>query len=463
MTNPIYTPREIEHQWRDAGCEVAIVVDFVFDGVLAKIRHELPVRHFVVASIPEYLPWPKRWLAPLALKKRKPRPLYAHIKPGNGVHRFRELLARQQPGAPAAAVGPDDLAVLQYTGGTTGVAKGAMLTQRNLSSNVQQIDAWFTGVVHGKEVVLAALPLFHVFGMTVTMNWTIYAKSTMVLLSDPRDVAGLIDAIERERVTFFPAVPAMFQAINGFAGIEGRDLSSVSLCISGSAPIPRDVQERFEKLTGAVILEGFGLSETSPVTHCNPRRGTRKVGSIGLPFPNTDVRIADVDDSSKERPVGAEGELLLRGPQVMPGYWNQPEETAKVLKDGWLSTGDLAAMDADGYFRIVGRKKDMIKAGGFNIYPDEIDGVLHGHPAVLEAATIGVPDEKRGETVKSFVVLRPGKSASAAELEAFCREQLAAYKVPREFEFLAELPKSTVLKVLRRELRQRELEQRSAR
>jgi long-chain acyl-CoA synthetase len=457
LTNPLYTPRELEHQWNDAGCEVAFVADFLFDAVLRPMRDKLKVRHYIVASIPEYMPWPKRWLAPGVLRKKKPRPLYAKVAPGKGIHFFRELIRRTPPEPPRVEVSMDDLAVLQYTGGTTGVSKGAMLTHRNLSCNVQQMDAWFTGVTHGKEVVLAALPLFHVFGMTVTMNWTFFAQSTMVIQPDPRDVGALIDAMERHRVTFFPAVPAMFNAVNGFPGIERRDLSSVALCTSGSAPLPRDVQERFEQLTGAVILEGFGLSETSPVTHCNPRRGARKIGTIGVPLPSTDARIVDAQEERTDQPPGEGGELLLSGPQVMKGYWNQPEETKKVLKDGWLYTGDLATMDADGYFKIVGRMKDMISAGGFKVYPDEVDEVLSSHPAVLEAATIGVPDARRGETVKSFVVLNPGQTVDAQALDAWARERLAAYKVPHEVEFLPELPKSSVMKVLRRELREREL------
>jgi len=459
LTNPLYTPREVEHQWNDAGCEVAIVADFVFEPVLRGIRDKLPVKHYLVASIPEYLPIPIRWLAPFKLRKKK-KPLWAKVKTGDGVHRFRDLIRRTPAGPPQVDVFLDDLAVLQYTGGTTGVSKGAMLTHKNLTANVQQVDEWFTGIEHGTQTVLCALPLFHVFGMTVTMNWWIYAGGTMVLVADPRDVGNVIDMIEKHRVTFLPAVPAMFNAVNHFEGIGSRDLSSVDVCTSGSAPLPRDVQERFESLTGAVIVEGFGLTETSPVTHCNPVRGTRKIGTIGLPIASTDARIVDVDDPSVEKPVGEPGELAIRGPQVMAGYWNRPDETASSMHGEWLLTGDLATMDAEGYFTIVGRKKDMIIAGGYNIYPDEVDDVLTSHAAVLEAATIGVPDERRGETVKSFVVLAEGKAATKDELDQHCRASLAAYKVPTEIEFLDELPKSTVMKVLRRELREMELKKR---
>lgn len=456
MTNPLYTVPELRHQWTDAGCEVAVVADYVFAGKLAQHRAELPVREWVVASIPEYLPALVRWIARGKLRRKG---LWARVEEGPGVRSFAALLKESEPrpGDPASAF--DDLAVLQYTGGTTGVSKGAMLTHANLSSNVQQIDAWFTCFEPGREVMLTALPLFHVFGLTVCMNWPIAVGATLVLLPDPRDVARIVGAIEKERVTVLPAVPAMFNAINHFDGVEGRDLSSVKACFSGSAPLAEDVRERFERMTGARILEGFGLTETSPVTHVNPLGGVRKPGTIGLPVSDTDARLRREDGS--EPGPGEPGELVLRGPQVMRGYWNKPAETEGCLKDGWLRTGDLAEVDQDGYFRIVGRVKDMIKAGGYNVYPDEVDGVLVAHPEVLEAATIGVPDERRGETVKSFVVLRPGGRATADEIEAWCRERLAAYKVPREVEFLDELPKSTVLKVLRRELRERELARRA--
>ncbi len=460
LTNPLYTPRELEHQWNDAECELAVVSDFIFEGTLRAVRDKLPVKNYVIASIPEYLRPPLRWIAPFALR-RKPKPPIAKVAPGPGIHFFRKLIKATPAEPPRPSIGLDDLAVLQYTGGTTGVSKGAMLTQRNLSCNVQQINRWFPGIEYGREVVMTALPLFHVFGMTVSMNWAVHTGAAQVLLPDPRDVTKLVGGIEKHRVTLLPAVPAMFNAINNFPGIDRRDLSCVKACFSGSAPLPQDVQERFEGMTGAKILEGFGLTETSPVTHCNPLNGRRKIGTIGVPVGNTDARIVDVDDPSKDKPSGEEGELLLKGPQVMQGYWNMPEETAETIRDGWLHTGDLATMDEEGYFRIVGRKKDMIIAGGYNVYPDEVDDVLMSHAAVLEAATIGVPHERRGETVKSFIVLQPGTSLTADELERHCRENLAAYKVPREFEFMDALPKSTVLKVLRKDLRERELAKRA--
>lgn len=279
----------------------------------------------------------------------------------------------------------------------------------------------------------------------------------MVLMPNPRDIPTMVKNITKERVTLFPALPALFNAINQFPGIEKQDLSSVRYCFSGSAPLPEEVQKTFETLTGAIIVEGFGLTETSPVLTVNPLNGVRKVGTIGIPVPETDVRIVDPEDGSTEVPIGTEGELVARGPQVMKGYLNRPEETAEMVRDGWIHTGDLAVADEDGYLRIVGRMKDMIIAGGYNIFPDEIDRVLMEHPSVLEACTIGIPDEKRGETVKAFLVVEKGGSVSEAELGEFCRERLAAYKVPKLWEFRDELPKSAMMKLLRRELRAQEI------
>jgi len=454
MTNPLYVERELEHQWGDAGCTVAFTTDFLYAGRLRHIRNRLPIKHYVVASIPEYLPFPIRQIAPLKLRRMKP-PAIAHVAPAPGVHFFRKLIAATDPNPPSVEVGLDDVAALQYTGGTTGVSKGAMLTHRNLSCNVQQSMTWLH-CAHGSEVVLSALPLFHVFGMTVCMNFPIGAAATMVLLPNPRDIPALVKAVVKERVTLFMGVPAMFQAVNQYPGIEHMDIRSVKVCFSGSAPLPLPVMERFEQLTGSHIVEGFGLTETSPVTHVHPMAGLRKPGSIGIPFPDTDCRVVDLETGTREMPTGEPGELVIQGPQVMAGYWNMPAETAAATAGGWLHTGDIATVDADGYFTIVGRKKDMILASGYNVYPDEVDGVLLRHPAVLEAATIGVPDAKRGESIKSFIVLKPGEHATAEQIVAYCRSNLAAYKVPRAIEFRDSLPKSGILKILRMTLREDE-------
>jgi long-chain acyl-CoA synthetase len=458
MTNPLYTEREIIHQWNDAGATVALTMDYLYKQRLESIRDELEIAHYIVGSIPEYLRFPLTVFSPRRLRRRNP-PLIAEFQESDRVHRFRNLVESTPPAPPDVEIAGDDVAMLQYTGGTTGVSKGAMLTHRNVSVNAQQCRAWNTGMRDGQEMLLGILPYFHIYGLTASMVVPVMAGATIVLQSDPRDIAGLIKNVVKHRVTMCPLVPAMYVGINEYPGVDRYDLSSIKVCNSGSAPLAVEALHRFEKLTGAKISEGYGLTETSPVTHSNPFFGERKVGSIGVPIPDTDAKIVDMDTGLYEVPVGEDGELVLRGPQVMKGYWNMPAETNKVLKDGWLYTGDLARMDEDGYFYVVGRKKDMILCSGYNVYPDEIDRVLMGHPDIIEAATIGLPDPKRGETVKSFVVRRNPK-LTADEVIEYARENLAAYKVPREVEFRESLPKSTVLKILRRQLRDEEMAKR---
>ncbi len=455
-TNPLYTSREIEHQWTDAGADVAIVADYLFASRIAPIRHKLPIRHYIVASIPEYLRFPLNILAPFKLRRQDP-PLLATVTPSTNIHRFRALIKRTHPMQPVTPSDVDAVATLLYTGGTTGLSKGAMLTHRNLSCNVQQLNTWTGSLEPGREIVLTMLPLFHSYGLTVAMNLGIAIAAALVLIPNPRDIPAIIKAIAKHRVTLAPAVPATYSAIIQHADAAKFDISSVKMCNSGSAPLPVEVLERFENLTGGKITEGFGLTETSPVTHSNPIFGTRKVGSIGVPLPGTDAKIVDADEGTRELPPNEVGELILTGPQVMLGYWKSPDATKGMIRAGWLYTGDLARMDEDGFFFIEGRKKDMIICSGYNVYPDEIDRVLMAHPAVLEAGTIGLPDEQRGETIKSFVVLRAGAQGTGDELIDHCRDNLAAYKVPRAIEFRSELPKSSVLKILRRELRAEEL------
>lgn len=451
MTNPLYVQREIEHQWTDADCRVAFVTDFIYARTVRALRDRLPVHDYVITSIPEYLRFPLSLLAPLKLRRMKP-PAIAKVAPEEGVHFFRALVRGSPPEPPHPAIALDDLAVLQYTGGTTGAAKGAMLTHRNLSSNTQQLRAWLTDLAPGREVFMAALPLFHSFGMTVCMNLAVYTGGAMVLVPNPRDTASVIEGLE-QGVTIFPSAPALFNAILNHPRLRPARLGTVRYCVSGAAPLPVELLRRFEAATGGVITEGFGLTETAPVTHANPLKGQRKIGSVGIPLPDTDAKIVDLETGRTEVPVGTEGELVVRGPQVMQGYWRRPEETAATLRDGWLHTGDIARVDEDGYHFIVGRKKEMIIVSGFKVFPDEVDAALTRHPAVLESATIGLPDPERGERVKSFVVLRPGQAVTAEDLTAHCRGELAPFKVPKEIEFRAELPKSAAFKVLRRELR----------
>ncbi len=452
-TNPLYVEREIEHQFNDAGVTHVITLDYLWMGKLRGIRDRTRVEHVIVTSIPDYLPFPLNFLAPLKLRKTGQ---IAKVKREPGVHLFKEVLRDHAPNPPAVEVRPGDLALLQYTGGTTGVSKGAMLTHANVETNARQCAAWFPFVREGEEVLLGCLPYFHVFGMTVSMNWPILVGMHIVLAPNPRDISDLVKSITKQKVTIFPAVPALYVAINEFPGVDQLDLSSIRGCFSGSAPLPVDVLERFERMTGGKITEGFGLTETSPVTHANPLNGLRKPGTVGVPFPGTDSKIVDVQDGDSEMPVGEAGELIIRGPQVMAGYWNRPSATAQTLRDGWVYTGDLAIADEDGYVQIVGRKKDMIVVSGFNVYPDEVDAVLISHPAVLECATIGIPDPKRGETVKSFLVLVEGQSVTTEEIREFCKSQLAPYKVPWYVEFLDELPKSSMMKILRKDLRAQE-------
>lgn len=452
MTNPMYVEREMEHQWNDAGAEVLIVLDHLYPKV-AKVVSKTGIRCVIVTSLREYLPFYLRWLYPLKAKKQH---LFMDVRYDDKVRNFSAVIRGNQPMTKGYALRPDDLALLQYTGGTTGVAKGVMLTHGNILANVMQISAWFPELRRGQERLIAILPYFHVFGMTVTMNWALFTGSTIIAV--PKfQVDEFLKLLHKSRPTIFPGVPTIFVAIVNHPKITEFDLSSIRFCITGSAPMPVEILTQFEKMTGSVILEGFGLSESSPVTHVNPIGGVRKPGSIGLPVSDTDARLVPLDLGEQEVPIGEEGELVVKGPQVMKGYWNMPDETAHVLRDGWLYTGDIAKMDEDGYFYIVDRKKDMVIAGGFNIYPREIEEVLYQHPKVMDAVIIGIPDPYRGETVKAFVVPKPGVELTEKEVLDFCRTKLAAYKMPKIVELRDSLPKTMVGKVLRRELRAQEL------
>ncbi len=452
LTNPMYVEREMSHQFTDAGVKVLVGLDHLFPRI-EKVWKETPVEQLVITSIRDYLPFPLNLLYPLKAKKQK---LNMTVPYNESIHPFKRLVNDSPGNPPRPEVDPDEVAALQYTGGTTGVAKGVMLTHRNLVTNVMQITSWLPEIKCGEERFLAVLPFFHVFGMTVAMNFPIYCGGSMTLL--PRfEIKDFLKTTGKARPTIAPLVPTIFTAIVNYPEVAKYDLSSIRICISGSAPLPVEIMHRFEKLTGSVILEGYGLTEASPVTHVNPIKGKRKTGSIGVALPSTDALIMDLETGTKEQQVGQTGELMVRGPQVMKGYWNMAEETAETLKDGWLHTGDIAHMDEDGYVFIVDRKKDMIIAGGFNIYPRDIDEVLYEHPKIVDAVTIGVPDPYRGETVKVFVVVKPGETLNEEEVIAHCKEKLAAYKVPRLVEFRQELPKTMVGKVLRKELRAEEL------
>lgn len=456
MNNPLYSDRELEHQFNDSGSKVLVTLDLLGNRMI-DLRPKTKFQQIVYTSIGDYLPFPKSLLFPLVAKRKK---LAADVKTAENVFKWKDLLARYAPSPPQVEVKTEDIAMYQYTGGTTGVSKGVMLTHANLSWNVQQVRAWFPTFQEGAEVMLGALPFFHVFGLTTAMNFAIYMGWSDVLVPKPQP-EPLLEAIAKFKPTFAPLVPMMYIGMLTDPKIKQADLSSLKGCFSGSAPLPVEIIRDFENKTGAVIVEGYGLTETTPVTHINPfAGGKRKVGSIGVPIPDTECRVVDLDDGEKVLPVGEIGELLIKGPQVMKGYWQRPEATAETLTDGWLHTGDIARMDDEGYFYIVDRKKDMIISGGYNVYPRDIEEVFFEHPKVQEATAIGVPHERRGEAVKVFVVCNEGESATKEELTEFCQGKLAKYKWPTEIEFREELPKTNVGKVLKKDLRKEELAKR---
>lgn len=467
-TNPLYTPPELEHQLRDSGAKVIVLLD-QFYANLAGVRAHTPVEKVIVTNVADYFPTPLAWAyhAREALTARREGRKPTRVPRNDAsIHDFRQLIGHASDGqgfevyALPEPAKPDDLALLQYTGGTTGVAKGAMLSHRNLLSNAYQCLVWNEEPLETKHITLCVAPFFHVYGLTVEMNLTILAGSTMVLL--PRfTVKDTLDAIEKYKPDLFPGVPTLYLALAREVEQRKRDLSSIRVCISGSAPLPAEVQRRFEAISGAKVVEGYGLTEASPVTHCNPVYGERRVGTIGLPVSNTDARIIS-PDSWEPMAQAAQGEIAVRGPQVMMGYWNRPDETAKVLSDGWLRTGDIGQMDTDGYFSITDRAKDMIIASGLKVFPRDVEEVLYANPKVLEASVVGMPDEYRGETVWAFIVPKPGETLTADELDKWCHERLATYKVPKHFEFRESLPKTMIGKVLRRALREEVLAARAA-
>jgi long-chain acyl-CoA synthetase len=458
--NPIYTAREIKYQLDDSGAESIVTLSSMYP-LVKRIRAETALRCVIVAQIKTYFPPVLKLL--FTLLKEKKDGHRVDISGDADTYWFTDLLAKAPPKPRPVEITWDDTAVLMYTGGTTGVSKGAQLTHKNILVNACQVNAWVNGA-DKENIVLSTLPLFHSYGMTCCMNTGAIVAGTSILIPDPRNLDDVLKNIDKHRPTLYPGVPAMYVAINNHPDAGKYDLSSIRACNSGAAPLPVEVQQRFQELTGARLVEGYGLSETSPVTHANPIFGDSRVGTIGLPYPDTEVKIVDAETGEREMGVGEVGELCIRGPQVMKGYWNMPAETANVLRDHgdgggpWLHTGDMARMDADGYFQIVDRKKDMILgAGGFNIYPREVEEVLYEHPKVVEAAAVGVPVEGKGERVKIYVVLKQGETATEEEFIAFCKEHMAPYKVPRFVEFRDELPKTLVGKVLRRALVEEEL------
>lgn len=459
-TNPLYTEREMEHQLNDSGAKVLIMLDSFYPIVRA-VRKQTALEHIVITSVADFLPPILHVLYPLSQHGNKaPQPPLTEkeLHDDAMLHSMQSLLKTRSKGEIEhfnlpVPVSSDELAVLQYTGGTTGLAKAAMLTHRNLLTNTLQTADWVPRMQKGKETTLCVAPFFHAYGLTVGMNQSIHAAATMILL--PRFTAkDTLDAIRRYHPTLFPGIPTLYVAIMREAGQRTDYLQSIKYCISGSAPLPAKVQQDFEAITHGKLVEGYGLSEASPVTHCNPLSDKCRNGSIGLPMPGVDAAIRK-PETGELLPPGEIGEIVVKGPNIMSGYWQREEETKNTFVDGWMRTGDIGKMDEDGYFYIVDRAKDMIIASGFNVYPREVEEVLFMHPAIAEAAVTGVSDAYRGETVAAFVVLKPEFQPTDAvrdDILAFCKQELTAYKVPKILEFRSNLPKSTVGKILKREL-----------
>ncbi len=437
-TNPLYTPPEIIHQVNDAGVRTIFCAPHLYDR-LKSAQSETRITRVIVAGDTHLHPNDSLLSSLLSIPTSK----------------ISSLSPCSDPAGSSEAIGSSDLALFQYTGGTTGVAKAAVARHSNLVANTLQFKAWMSTLEPEKETFLLALPIYHIYAMVCGMLLGLALRASLVILPDPRDISALISAIQKHRVTYFPAAPTLYNAINNASVIASGqvDLTSVKACISGSAALMQPTKQKFESLTGGRIIEGYGLSEAPTATHCNPLQGENRFGSIGLPLPDVDARIVDLQDGLRELPVGEAGELVIRSPQVMLGYHNMPQETALALRDGWLYTGDIARMDAEGYFYIVDRKKELIKPGGMEVWPREVEEVLSAHPQVAEAAVAGIPDDYRGETVKAWVVLKPGLTLLESDLRLWCRERLAPFKIPTHIEFRPSLPKSAMGKVLKRELK----------
>ncbi len=451
--NPLYSKSETAHQLKDSGSQYVVSLDR-FVPILDPLLEECGIKKVWLTRINDYFSIPLKWFYPIRALMQKSwmswpsKPIYKS---------FVKELDSASDQAVVCSLKMEDTAILQYTGGTTGVAKGVILTHRNLVANAFQCKLWFPGMPDGSEVFLIAIPIFHCYGLTAGMNFALCKAALMVLL--PKfDVVQSLEAIQKHKVTVFPGVQAIYNAINHHPRVGKYNLRSIKACLSGAGPLHLEVQKKFEELTGGRVSEGYGLTEASPVTHCNPIFGKRKVGFIGVPFPGTDCKIVDLETGKNVLGIGEIGEIAIQGPQVMQGYWNHPVETSNVLKDGWLYTGDIGYMDPDGFFAVVDRKKDMVKVGGENVYPREVEEVLFQNPKVLDCVVAGVPDDKFVDRLKAYVVLKPGSTATSEEILDFCRGKLAKFKLPKEVAFKESLPKNMVGKMLRRLLVEEEKE-----
>jgi long-chain acyl-CoA synthetase len=456
QTNPLYLAHELETQLRDSGAETILALDLFYSRI-QPIQHRTALKRLILTRVQDFLPPLKRLLFPV---KAWVRGKWVSIPSRPPLFDFLDLVntsvdSGSQP--PLVGPRPDEPALLQYTGGTTGIPKGVVLTHRNVVANATQCRAWMPNCREGEEVFLGVIPFFHVYGLSTCQHLAIMTGSTLVLL--PRfEVREVMHAIQKHRVTVVSAIPMMFMKITDFPGVQRYDLRSLRICLSGASPLHAEVQDRFECLTGVRITQGYGLTEAGPVTHCNPINGNGPRGSIGVPFPDTETRIVDLETGERVLPIGEPGELTVHGPQVMRGYWNNDIETRGVIREGWLYTGDIVRQDASGFFFLVDRKKDMIKTRGENVYPREVEEVLFRHPAVKDAAVAGIPHREFGEAVKAYVVLHDGQRVTEHELIAHCGAALARFKVPSSIAFRQELPRTLVGKVLRRALQTEEEE-----
>ncbi len=447
QNNPLYTERELAYQLNDSDARIVITLALMIPR-MEKIKPETKIEKIIGCHVNTYLPFPKKQLFPFIKKD-----MYRKVVPTKDIKVFTDLIG-QYSSAPVKDCSKwDEPGALLYTGGTTGFSKGVMLSHANLSCNVQQTVAWFSDLKPGEEKTVGNFPVFHIAGFTVTQNVPIWQAWEDILVPRPEPKIN-IEILKKYRPTILPGVPTIYIGLLADPDFRKLDLSFIKGFFSGAAPLAADTIRDLKDCTGAMMCEAYGLTETAPFVTVNPWGGTIKPGTVGLPIPDTDIRIVDVNDMEKELPLGEVGEIVIKGPQIMTGYYKNPEETAKVLKDGWFYSGDMGCLDEDGYLKIVDRKKDMIIAGGYNIYPVELDGVLFDHPKILEACTIGVHDDYRGETVKAFVVVKKGETLTEEDVITYCRENLAPYKIPKIIAFIDELPKSAVGKVLRRKLKE---------
>lgn len=448
--NPLYQAEEVLFELNDSGAETVIVMSRFYP-LIQQIRKDTALKNVIVTNVKAYFPWLTKLLFTL-FKEKEDR-----IAVGRGDYELEILMESSSTNKPDISVNPDDTALLQYTSGTTGRPKGAMLSHYNLVVNALQCRYWVSDTVEGEERVLGWLPFFHSFGMTACLGFTMNCAGALILIPNPKDLDTILKTIEQEKITIMPGVPTMYAALGSYKNISKYDLGSIRACISGGAPLMESVKKRFVELTGSKLVEGYGLSEAAPVTHANPIHGLNKAGSIGIPMPDTECRVVGLESGEQEVPVGEPGELIVRAPQVMKGYWNQPEMSEKTIRNGWLYTGDVVTMDQEGYFCVVDRKKDIIIVKGFNVSPTEVEKVICEHPKVEDAALIGIPDEYRGEIIKAFVVIKEGESLNEAELMNYLKGRIARFKLPRRIEFVDALPKNVMGKLLRRLLLEQEL------